>query len=242
MRGYRKSFFKWLIISLLFAYFGFMVGKFKQDILYNSIHLLELDAASLNAENQELTQQLSLIQADFVAEKQVNETLVVENKTLNQALDASNNKLYFYEQVVAPGLSVSGLNVYSFTVIQAAEKNHWSYELVLMQTQTGRHVLTGNVDITFAGADDSEGTAKPIKLSELDKDFSGAFKFKYFQTLKGEFVLPKKAKVEQIFVSADAKGSRWSRSQRVEKIYDWKDFIENGGSSLKELETQEESE
>jgi hypothetical protein len=55
-------------------------------------------------------------------------------------------------------------------------------------------------------------------------------------------VLPKKAKVEQIFVSADAKGSRWSRSQRVEKIYDWKDFIENGGSSLKELETQDESE
>lgn len=242
MRGYRKSFFKWITISLLFAYFGFMVGKFKQDILQNNIQLLELDSASLSIENSELTQKLSLTQADLTAEKQVNESLVTENKLLNETLDASNNKLYFYEQVVAPGLAVTGLNVYSFTVNKATQDDEWAYELVLMQTQTGRHVLTGNVDITFAGADDTEQTAKPIKLSELDANFSGGFKFKYFQRLKGQFILPKELKVEQIFITAEAKGSRWSRSQRVEKIYDWKDFIETGDNSLNELQTQEESE
>lgn len=242
MRGYRKSFFKWITISLLFAYFGFMVGKFKQDILQNNIQLLVLDSASLSAENRTLTQQLSLTQADLTAKKQVNESLAAENKALNETLDATNNKLYFYEQVVAPGLAITGLNVYSFTVNKAVEDNVWDYELVLMQTQTGRHVLAGSVDITFAGADDTEQTAKPIKLSELDANFSGAFKFKYFQSLKGQFVLPKQVKVEQIFVIAEAKGSRWNRSQRVEKIYDWKNFIETGETSLNELETQAESE
>lgn len=242
MRGYRKSFFKWITISLLFAYFGFMVGKFKQDILQNSIQLLELDNTSLSTENRTLTQQLNLTQADLTAEKQVNASLVTENKVLNETLDASNNKLYFYEQVVAPGLAITGLNVYSFTVSKGAGDNTWAYELVLMQTQTGRHVLTGSVDITFASADDTEQTAKPIKLSEFDENFSGNFKFKYFQTLKGQFVLPKQVKVDQVFITAEAKGSRWSRSQRVEKIYDWKDFIETGDTSLKELQTQEESE
>ena len=150
MKRYRKSFFKWMTISLLFLYFGFMVGKFKQDILHNTIQLLELDVASLSKENKGLMQKLTLLQAEFIAEKQINTSLFVENKALNESLNMSHNKLYFYERVVAPELSVTGLNVYSFTVSKQSDDNLWSYELVLMQAQKGRRSLKGKVDITFA--------------------------------------------------------------------------------------------
>ena len=91
-------------------------------------------------------------------------------------------------------------------------------------------------------ADDSQVETKAIKLSELDETFKTTFKFKYFQTLKGQFVLPDDAKFDQVFVIAEAAGTRWNRSQRVEKVYDWKEFMATGESELKELETQTQSE
>ncbi|MDA7746262.1 hypothetical protein N8878_02895 [Psychromonas sp.] len=242
MKRYRMSFFKWITISLMCLYFGFMVGKFKQDILHNTIQLLELDATSLKTENAGLAKNLSIIQADLIAERQNNQALRMENKDLNTALDASNNKLYFYERVVAPELAVKGLNVYSFKVNKSTEADIWFYELVLMQSQQGRRTLEGNVEIIFAQADDTDTKTQPIKLSDLDESFQASFKFIYFQTLKGQFTLPKNTHFEQVFVMVEADGNRWNRSQRIEKIYDWKDFIEHGGIELKELETQSEGE
>lgn len=242
MKRYRKSFFKWMIISLMCLYFGFMVGKFKQDILENSIQLLELDVTSLRAENQSLTEQLNVIQADLIAEKQINEALSLENKELNAALDANHNKLYFYERVVAPELAVKGLNIYSFQVTRSEDQNLWFYELVLMQSQKGRRWLKGKVDIIFDQADDTKGKQKALRLSELDKTFKPTFKFKYFQRIKGQFILPEDMQADQLFVVAEAAGNRWNRAQRVEKVYDWKDFINRGAIELKELENQAESE
>ncbi|TEW44011.1 DUF6776 family protein [Psychromonas algicola] len=242
MRRFKMSFFKWLTISFMCLYFGFMVGKFKQDILYNQIQLLALDATNLTSENHALLQKLSILQADFFAKEQANLALVAENKKLNEALDTSNNKLYFYEQVVAPELGTTGLNVYAFKVKKVANSNAWSYELVLMQDQKRRRLLNGSFDVIFSPADDAQATQKSIKLSELDKHSSHSFKFKYFQTLKGQFVLPDDLQVDQVFVIAQAAGNRWNRAQRIEKIYDWKEFIEKGGLTLKELAIQAEDE
>ena len=236
MKQFKISFLKWLVISLICIYFGFMVGKFKQDILQHKAQSLALDVESLTLENTQLTERLNLIQAEYASEKQVHKVLEKENQKLNDALDASNNKLYFYEQVVAPELSEVGINIYSFDVSPGESEGTWLFELVLMQGQKGRHELDGNVEINFASADDN----KRIKLTDLDASFDSAFKFKYFQHLKGSFTLPKEAEIEQIFVVAEAKGSKWSRAQRIEKIYDWKNFIEDGARSLEELATQSE--
>jgi predicted nuclease with TOPRIM domain len=240
MKGFKISFFKWLVISVICIYFGFMVGKFKQDILLHKVQLLELDTTSLTTENTQLTERLNFIQAEFNAEREVHEVLKSENKELNKALDASNDKLYFYEQVVAPELSVTGLNVYSFSVSKGLEEGSWLYELVLMQAQQGRRELSGKVEITFADTDDTEVSTKDIKLSEIDPNVESAFKFQYFQTLKGSFTLPKDSKVGQVFVVAEANRTNWSRAQRIEKIYDWEGFIKNGGAALEELAIQAE--
>ena len=240
MKGFKISFFKWLVISVICIYFGFMVGKFKQDILLHKVQLLELDTTSLTTENTQLTERLNFIQAEFNAEREVHDVLKSENKELNKALDASNDKLYFYEQVVAPELSVTGLNVYSFSVSKGLEEGSWLYELVLMQAQQGRRELSGKVEITFADTDDTEVSTKDIKLSEIDPNVESAFKFQYFQTLKGSFTLPKDSKVGQVFVVAEANRTNWSRAQRIEKIYDWEGFIKNGGAALEELAIQAE--
>ncbi|WP_409439870.1 DUF6776 family protein [Psychromonas sp. GE-S-Ul-11] len=236
MKQFKISFLKWLVISLICIYFGFMVGKFKQDILQHKVQSLALDVESLTLENTQLTERLNLTQAEYQSEKQVHKVLEEDNLALNNALDASNNKLYFYEQVVAPELSKAGLNIYSFDVTAGEEQGTWLFELVLMQGQKGRHDLKGNVEITFASADDN----KKVTLKELKSSFESSFKFKYFQHLKGSFTLPEDANIDQVFIVAEADGSKWIHSQRIEKIYDWKNFIEDGATTLEELATQSE--
>lgn len=238
MKQLKMSFFKWLIISLMFVYFGFMIGKFKQDLLQHKIQILELDTTSLSIENTQLMGELAQIKASNLSEQQIHDALDNENKRLNEALDASNNKLYFYEQVVAPELAVTGLNVYSFNVTKGSEYGVWQYEIVLMQAQKSRSELSGKVDIIFT--DSAESEAKTVKLSDIDPDFSANFKFKYFQTLKGNFTLPPTLKMDQIFLIAEAPATASNRAQRIEKIYDWKDFVETNSKTLEELATQNE--
>lgn len=229
------GFFKWIVISLMCLYFGFMVGKFKQDILHHSIQLLTLDVASLNKENAELLQKLMFIQTDFAAEKKVNKAVVLENERLNEALNTSRKQLYFYEQVVASELTLTGLNVYSFKVSKSEGGNDWLYELILIQGQQNRRLLKGNVDIMFVRSDGTEATLISVKLSDLDESFKSTFEFKYFQTITGQFTLPEGSVFDQVFVVAHTVGNRWYKSQSIEKRYDWKHFIAVGDSELKEL-------
>jgi len=238
MKRIKLSVFKWFVITCLCIYFGFMMGQFKENVLEHEVKLSKLEIDSLTNENTGLIEDISLIQADISAVKQVNEVLKSENKKLNDALQASHNKLFFYEQVVAPELAKTGLNIYSFKVEKAATAGEWSYELVLIQAQQGRSELVGDVDITFNNSNRPKSPA--IKLSKIVPNFDASFKFEYFQTLKGTFSLPKRSKVDQVFVVANAKRNRTARAQRVEKIYDWKGFIENGATMIEEVETQSE--
>ncbi|MEL0630061.1 DUF6776 family protein [Psychromonas aquatilis] len=240
MKRIKISIFKWCVISCLFIYLGFMMGKFQKDILEHQVKLSQMEVISLNAEKTELIENLNLVQADLSAEQKINDVLKSENKKLDDALQSSNDKLYFYEQVVAPELAQVGLNIYSFKVSKTDVKGVFSYEVVLMQAQKGRSELTGNVEIMFADSSNDEAENKVVKLSEYSETFESQFKFEYFQTLTGTFTLPKDLQVEQVFVVASAKRSRFRSAQDVEKVYDWQDYLENDTSPLAELVVQAE--
>lgn len=240
MKRIKVSIFKWCVISFLCIYFGFVMGKFQKDILAHEIKLSQMEVTSLNNENTVLIENLSLAQADLSTEQQINSVLKSENKKLNDTLESSNDKLYFYEQVVAPELAVTGLNIYSFKVAETDVKGVWSYEVVLMQAQKGRSELTGNIDILFSDSQENDSDNKVIKLSEYNNNFDSAFKFEYFQTLKGAFTLPSDVQIQQVFVVAKVNRSRFRTAQRIEKIYDWNDYLKNGTSPLVELAIQAE--
>jgi|GEM_PF-2092521 len=224
MQRLKKSFIKWVVVAISCLLLGFLLGKFKQDILQDSLALMEVDLQNLSAEKVELSMRLARADAKLMTDEQTIDLLTQENKRLSDELNVAANKLYFYERIVSPELQPSGVRIYSFTVVQNEQSGEWDYELVLMQTQKDRRFLTGKFAIHFSAFDN--GHLQEVALTSLNESAETEFKFKYFQTIKGAFSLPPEMTIEEVILQLNVAGNRWYKAQQVEQRYDWKTLIE----------------
>jgi hypothetical protein len=223
MRRLRKSVIKWVVVAMICLLLGFLLGKFKQGILVDSLSLMKADLQTISLDKVELSKQLARIDAELMTEQQTVMQLTQENKKLNDELNVSLNKLYFYERVVSPESQPSGVKIYSFSVLKNELTGQWDYELVLMQTQKDRRFLTGKFDITFAAVDNED--VQNSSLSSLNETAKLSFKFKYFQTMKGTFILPPEMLVDEAVVQLNVAGNRWHKAQQIIHQYDWQTLI-----------------
>ncbi|WP_019614660.1 DUF6776 family protein [Psychromonas ossibalaenae] len=234
MKRLKNSFIKWLVVSMLCLLLGFLLGKFKQDILRDTLTDAQTELHSMQLEKVEQVKQVAHLQALRLTDQQTITYLDLENKKLNEALNAASNKLYFYERVLAPELEKSGVKVYSFTLTESFEAGRWDYELVLMQAQKERRFLKGQLEISFSVSDQQK--LKRISLKELSDNSPSGFKFKYFQTIKGRFTLPADITVDEVIVNLKVKGDRWYKAQQLEQRYDWRALTEKNTDDLTEFD------
>ncbi|MFT6986304.1 MAG: hypothetical protein ACJAT7_002137 [Psychromonas sp.] len=245
MKRLKQSFIKWIIVSMICLLLGFLLGKFKQDILLDSLALMEVDLQTLSAEKVELSMQLARNDAKLMTDEQTINQLTQENMQLSKELNISANKLYFYERIVSPELQSSGVKIYSFTVLENKQTGEWNYELVLMQSQKYRRFLSGKFSISFSGLDN--GHLQNRALSSLSETSASTFKFKYFQTIKGDFILPPEMTIDEVILQLNVPGNRWYKAQQVTQRYDWKTLIEEEedisefeGTDLTSFESEEQ--
>jgi len=232
MKQLGKNVSKWIVISMIGLLLGFLLGKFKQNILQDSISLLTADLNNLSVEKSALTKQLAHLDAQVITDKRMINQLTQENKKLNEQADVLSNKVYFYERVVSPELAPSGAKIYSFSVTENAETGQWDYELVLMQAQKGRRFLIGQVDLIFAVFENAH--LKNVPLSSLSEEPPVNFKFKYFQTIKGSFTFPAQMTVDEVLLDVNVTGNRWHKPQQVEQRYDWQTLTAKDANQLLE--------
>lgn len=235
MKQIRNSVVKWLLVSLLCLLLGFLLGKFKQDILNEQLAVITLELQSMNTRNEGLETDIAGFQAVSIAEQQAIASLVQKNKDLQDELSSVNNKLFFYERVISPELEKKGVEVHSFEITRNESEQQWEYELVLMQSQKGRRFLNGKFSINFSAFEGEE--LKLIALTELNEDQKGSFKFKYFQTIKGAFSLPEEITVDEVILQLSVPGNRWHKAQSVEQRYDWRVLTTENISDLDEFDS-----
>ncbi|WP_354625505.1 DUF6776 family protein [Psychromonas sp. MME2] len=236
MQRLRKHAIKWITVSLICLLLGFLLGKFKQDILLDSLQLQEMELDQLKDEKMVLSKQAAAYQAQLMIDEKIIAHLTHENKKLHENMDVAANKLYFYERVIAPELEEKGIKVFSFTVTKNEDADHeWEYELVLMQAEKDRHLITGTFDLLFSVFD--EGEITNMALSELNTFADSeqlSFKFKYFQTLKGSFELPKNITVDEVTLQVDVNKSRRYKRQTLEQNYEWNSLTHQDDGDLPE--------
>lgn len=237
MKRLRNSFVKWLVVSLMCLLLGFLLGKFKQDILDEQLSVVNIELQTVQERNTSLEKDFSRLQVNSESEQQTIKSLLHTNKQLQDELAAANNKLFFYERVIAPELETTGVKVYSFSVVKNELTEQWDYELVLMQSQKGRRFLSGKFDISVSVFEDEK--LKNITLNELSEEVASDFKFKYFQTIQGAFSLPEEVTVDEVVIQLNVAGSRWYKAQRIEERYDWRVLTSNDISNLSEFDNAE---
>ncbi len=220
MKQLRDSVVKWLVFSLLCLLFGFLLGKFKLEVLMDKLAVMTQNLQQMEAGNATLEIKQSRLDVIAISNQKTIKSLLQSNKQLQEDLAVVNNKLYFYEGVLAPENEATGLKIHSFEIAQNKEKGVWDYELVLMQSQKGRRLLNGQFNIVFAVFE--EQSLKEITLPDLNEDGSAYFKFKYFQTIQGSFSLPNGVSVDEVILKLAVEGNRWYKAQNVEARYDWR--------------------
>lgn len=239
MKRLRNSVIKWLVFALVCLLLGFLLGRFKQALLIDKIALMTTDIATIKTRNERLETDFERLNIMSISKQQTVSSLIESNKQLQDELTIASNKLFFYERVISPDLKATGVKVYSFDITKNNQTNVWDYELVLMQSQKGRHVLKGKFKL-YLSIFEGE-VLKKIALSELTDKPINNFKFKYFQTIKGSFSLPEKMTVDEVILQLNVAGNRWYKAQNIEERYDWQVLTTKDNVDLGEFDSSESS-
>jgi hypothetical protein len=124
--------------------------------------------------------------------------------------------------------------VHSFEITRNEETESWDYELVLMQSQEGRRFLNGSIEI-FLSLFEGENL-KEISLPGVSESVTNNFKFKYFQSIQGNFSLPAEVTIDEVIVQLSVAGNRNHKAQNVEERYDWRVLTTQNSGDLSEFD------
>ena len=219
-------------ILLLFSV-GALVGGFLLGMAQNQFRLLSLQDSSqelqqsleqLRAENAKLQRQAINLGRGHAIDQQ---SLAEARKTIEQLenrITRLKGDVTFYRNIMAPATSSTGLQVQSASLRQMPGTRRFSYKLVLAQIGDNRKFIQGVAAVNLIGTHNSKKEVLPLRdVSSQVKELGIDFKFRYFQDIEGEMVLPADFVPEEIQVVAQAQGSA---SARVERTFQWRRISE----------------
>jgi cell division protein FtsB len=127
--------------------------------------------------------------------------------------------LIFYRNIMAPSESTKGLQIDSMTLGQQRTSRIYDFKLVLTQMGGNKTYISGVVTVNVIGFRSDEKQAVPLRdLSRDIENLGVKFRFRYFQDVKGELILPEDFKPLEIQVIAEASGKK---SVKIERTFDW---------------------
>jgi len=128
-------------------------------------------------------------------------------------------ELTFYRGIVSPEDGIGGLRIQRFQVLPGGVDNHYRLRLVLVQSMRQDSVVSGSVSVQIEGVRDN----RPVQLTLAEvggttgQDGLVAFRFRYFQNLEQQIVLP--ADFEPRAVNIEVRASRLAP---VRESFPWK--------------------
>ena len=108
----------------------------------------------------------------------------------NQVMDLEE-RLRFYQGLMAPEEIARGLILRPVEITATTSANRFNFRIVVQQEARKHALLKGSLSVTVFGLADGEELSFP--LSSLSQDIEGksvALRFRYFQAIEGELVLP----------------------------------------------------
>ena len=219
---YKSMIFLAFLLALgAFSFFTYQFGK-NQGLALRVEVVRERDQIS-----QQLSKSTALIAemrqeiADLTVGGQIDDRATEEVRLtieeLQDQIAQLNEEISFYKGVMLPNVANKGLRIERLDVSSNAP-GRVKYSLLLTQIVDKHDYVQGDVEISLLGqAGDQE---KSFLLSELDQEKQDAikFRFRYFQNINGELMLPDGFLPREVMIVAKSSGSH---AQRLEKRFDW---------------------
>lgn len=202
--------------------FGHQRAGFDYDDLVQERDLLldQLDKA--RSESREYRERIAVLErAGQIDKKGYSEV----ESSLKQAQDEMlelKEEVTFYRGIVSPTGTESGITVADFRVSGIGEERAYRFKLVMTQTKSNTRVVKGYARVAFEGVQDGvqvEHTLKEVSGGKLDNLL---LRFKYFQNIEGEIVLPEGFLPSRVVVDVVPSDKD---DARLKKTFDWPDII-----------------
>jgi len=198
---------------------GFESGQASEerDRLRDRIQQLEEEAAALRAQKaiHERAREI-----DRHAYDQVDNSLKAQQSELLELKE----EVIFYRGIVGSSDQVRGLQILSFRLQDnGGDRRNFRYRLILNQLEKSNRVIKGRVRLTLIGLQRDVQVELPYAEIAKKSGKGELFRFKYFQELDGDIVLPEGFVPLRIKVKAKSSGKK---PKSIERIYSWSDLVD----------------
>lgn len=230
------SFFACLLLGVLIGglvtYFVWLPKQQQQlvndsDMVYN---VIASDKASNNTIVAKQQEELLKLEAENDLNKQTIKSLQGLIATEAKSKTQLQQDLQFYKGLMKVDSAKKGISVGRWVVkLVGSDEAHnlYRYELVIQQRAIRHALVSGTVTIALLGQEKNE--EKAYFLKSLSRQLSDdevvtkeqqalKLRFKYFQTLEGEFKVPKSLHLESVLVSMVLTKPK---KLTIDERYDW---------------------
>lgn len=221
-RPWRKWFFRILLVALggiagwlLPAQITQLLEPAPDESSLLAVHSLRKLLSQAEQENARLRESLAQIQWKLEMEHQTRIELGSALSSLQSEALELKSQLAIYKSLVKP-LKGQSVHIQSFTLRKTKTKRLLSYRLVLTQGGKRDQFTQGKGELSIYGV--LAGEPVRLGLGDLSKGAPLAFKFKYFQILEGELLLPDNFKPIRLRVALFPEDKAYAP---VEQAFDW---------------------
>lgn len=208
--------------ALSFLLGNYQIRQQHQKVLHQ-LDSLSAEYATLQKSESGLRQQVLNLESgrniDNAAVQGIQETIREYKSTIEQL----KKDVSFYQSIMAPSENIKGLQVQNLELQKTGDEKRFSYKIVLAQVADNKKYVSGLVAVNVVGMKEGSKVVLPLRdLSEEQSTLGIKFKFKYFQDITGELILPTGFSPESIQVVAQADGKKASK---LERTYMWNDLV-----------------
>ncbi len=207
-----------LLLASIFEFGRYRAGydSLAASDTYTALHL---QIAELEQHQSTLREQNAVLERSGQIERQAYKQLEGAVTGLQDEILELKEELAFYRGIVSPTDFTKGLIIQDFELIQGALPRHYSYKVVLTQVLNNGTVARGNLHFEVEGV--LKGEQKRYTLDQMSdtKEKSGpSFRFKYFQILEGEFILPEGFEAIKVNLTVTPKSKAHTK---LTQAFDW---------------------
>ncbi len=209
------------LFSLVLAAAIFEFGRYRAgfDTLASSDALttLQLQIVELEQQESKLRELNAVLERSGQIERQAYKQLEGAVTGLQDEILELKEELAFYRGIVSPKDANKGLKLQDFELSNGTLPRHYHFKVVLTQVLNNGTVARGNLRFEVAGL--YKGEQKSYTLEQISDSKSGPeFRFKYFQILEGDFILPEEFEPIKVNLTVKPKSKA---HKKLTQAFDW---------------------
>ena len=213
-----------LIASVLVAgfgsyHYGYRSGIQLRGSVVDERNELLTRLESITAEKLELEQSIELLKRNRELDQAAVEGVRLSEREMQQRIFECQEEVAFYKGIMTS--KKKGLNIDGLVLEQTSSPRRYRYNLVIQQFAINHTILTGFVQMSVIGVDGPDQRRTELSLSQISDEVKNQdikLRFRYFQNIEGELVLPEGFEPEGIRVVAQKQGA--SKPPK-EEYFDW---------------------